>query len=374
MATPLETTLAVIPPGKTFTPEELVFHAHQSLEDALAAADLIVSCPHSGTDIPAELLKYIAPTFTRRLQFDFTDCSTAPVARAWARIDPRIIYVENPHPRLVRDPNRARPADPRASLREAFARVRAAGAWNRVDLTGCDAVRPVSFSFFPLLTVPSTEDELDAMAGDFTAAAARGVDVYDATRRDLIARALDLRLARGVPSHLFFLSFHDTMNHTTRRDGAVDVDRAPADLLPGVVALSNRGDENGDPRGDAPVTLDPGLIRLLAESHRSGFRVADPAEVALNRPYLGSQEIITTGAAFRDDPRLGPGSVVTAGAVQAEFRREYLLGEANAAHIAAPGTDWPAPDASRVALLASHMKASWDEFRAAIVGVPTPHA
>lgn len=368
------TDLATIPAGRTFTAEELVFHAHPSLEDALLAADVIVSCPHSGTAIPAELVKYIAPTFTRRLQFDFTDCSTAPVAREWARIDPRIIYVENPHPRLVRDPNRARPEDPRASLREAFERVRAAGAWNPVDLSGCDAVRPVTFSFFPLLTVPSTEDELVAMADDFTAAAARGVDVYDATRRDLIARALDLRLARGVPSHLFFLSFHDTMNHTTRRDGAVDVEREPKDRLPDVVALSNRGDAEGDPRGHEPVTMHPELLRLLAESHRAGFRVPGRHDVALNTPYLGSEEIISTGAAFRADPRLGPGSVVTAGAVQAEFRREYLLGEANAAHIAAPGTDWPEPDASHVAGLASRMKASWNEFRAAIVGLPTLQA
>ena len=63
--------------------------------------------------------------------------------------DPRIVAVVNPHPRMVRDPNRPRPYDIRTQLRAAFERVAAAGPMNRVDLAGVDPIRPVTFSFFP---------------------------------------------------------------------------------------------------------------------------------------------------------------------------------------------------------------------------------
>ena len=42
------------------------------------------------------------------------------------------------------------------------------------------------------------------------------------------------------------LSMHDTMNHTARPDGAICLERQPVDRLPAVVAMSNRGDSNGD--------------------------------------------------------------------------------------------------------------------------------
>ncbi|CCH30897.1 N-formylglutamate amidohydrolase [Actinosynnema sp. NPDC047251] len=330
----------LIPRGTRFTAEDITFYADRDrrpLAEALAAADLVVSCPHAGAAIPAELAGFLSPALTRRLQYDFTDCSTAPVVRRWAELDPRVVAVQNPHPRLVRDPNRARPDDLAAGLREAFERVRAAGPGARVDLSGCDAVRPVTFSFMPVF-VGSPDELADALAE----VAAVGVDVYERTRDDLVARA-----GRGVT----FLSFHDTMNHTTRPDGAVDVPRPEADRLPPVVALSNRGDAHGERRGDNPVTMRPDLLRALADAHRVGF-AAEPGDVALNQPYLGSNEIIHTGARF-------PGVE----AVQAEFRREYLLGPAGAAHLMSPGTDWPDPDPARVTELALACKASWDHYR-----------
>src|SRR5437868_6505371 len=98
----------LIPAGKTFTPDEITFFKDKgtrTLEQAIAEAEVLVSCPHSGSAVPEELAEFLAPEFTQRLQSDYSDRATGPVARAWAHLDPRIIYVENPHPRLLRDPN-----------------------------------------------------------------------------------------------------------------------------------------------------------------------------------------------------------------------------------------------------------------------------
>ncbi len=88
---------------------------------------------------------------TRRLQHDFTDVSTSPVARRWAEIDPKVLYIEDPHPRAVRDANRPRPADLVEDLREAFKRLGVAGPDGRPSLSGVDAVRPVTFAYLPVL-------------------------------------------------------------------------------------------------------------------------------------------------------------------------------------------------------------------------------
>ncbi|RNL60562.1 hypothetical protein EFK50_19790 [Nocardioides marmoriginsengisoli] len=352
---------------RTFTAEEIVFYADsgtRSLEDALATADLLISCPHSGAAIPGELRPFLVPEFTRRLQFDYTDCSTAPIVRRWAELDPSVIYVENPHPRLVRDPNRARPDDLAANLAEALKRVRDAGAFQRVDLTGVDAIRPVTFSFFPMLVVPDDDDGVEELVAAFVEAGSRGVDVYQATREDLLEQMLSRALSGEGPGRLTTLSFHDTMNRTTTRDGAVDVERDPKDRLPAVVSLSNRGDANGGPRTDDPiVTMDPARLRMLAEAHRTGFEVSSADDVLMNQPYLGSQEIISAGARFREVATEAQAAGVSLDAVQAEFLRELLLGAANAAHISAPGQDWPEPDPEHVDLIARRCAASWAAYR-----------
>ncbi|MGW0045005.1 N-formylglutamate amidohydrolase [Rhodococcus sp. NPDC003348] len=361
----------LIPAGTEFTRDDLIFYAdrgNRSLDEALAEADLLVSCPHSGSLIPAELAAFLAPEFTRRLQFDFTDCSTGPIVRRWAEIDPRIVYVENPHPRMVRDPNRAKPADLYADLKEAFARVRAAGPYNRVDLTGVDAIRPVTFSFFPLLLEPDSDAGLRFLANTFAEVAARGLEVYERTRDELVDRMVDLAFAKandtGRPVEFTTLSFHDTMNTTTTREGAVNVERAPADRLPDVVALSNRGDHDGNPRGENPVTMAPDAIRALAAAHRTGFAVDDAAAVALNQPYLGSQEIISAGGRFAELAPRAAAAGVTLGAVQAEFRREFLLGPTLTAELHEPGVGWPKADPDQVDAIARACKASWDAYRA----------
>lgn len=355
-------------PGRAFDADEITFFAgrgERNLEQALASAEVLVSCPHSGAAIPGELRRFLVPEFTRRLQHDYTDCSTAPIVRRWAEIDPSIIYVENPHPRLVRDPNRARPADLAGGLTEALRRVREAGPFQRVDLTGVDAIRPVTFSFFPMLVVPEDDDGVAELVAAFVDAGSRGVDVYQQTRESLQERLISQALAGGSPSgSLTALSFHDTMNHTTTRDGAVNVERDPKDRLPAVVALSNRGTATGEARAeDQPVTMEPERIRLLAKAHREAFAVAEASDVQLNQPYLGSQEIISSGARFAECADSASAAGVHLDAVQAEFLRELLLGAANAAHISKPGTDWPEPEAAHVNALAEQCAAAWARYR-----------
>lgn len=357
--------LDLIAEGTVFTPESITFYAQKhtrSLDDAIREADVLVSCPHAGARIPAEVAPYLADNLTQRLQYDFTDMATSAICRRWAEIDPRIIYVENPHPRLIRDPNRAKPEDTAARLREAIERVRAAGAWQKVDLAGVDAIRPVTFSFFPILEVPETDAELDRLVHTFTSVAANGLEVYERTRDDLTERMLDYRLRTG--GSLTRLSFHDTMNTTTTRDGAVNVPRDAKDRLPEVVSLSNRGDAHGEERtSDDPIVMAASRIRALADAHREGFNVEAFDHVALNKPYLGSQEIIAAGARFRAAARDAAEAGLVLSAVQAEFLREFLLGEAAVRELHEPGARWIQEDPARIDRIAKACKRSWDLYR-----------
>lgn len=357
--------LDFIPAGTTFTPDEITHwqgKGERTLAQAIAEADVLVSTPHSGAAIPEELAEFLSPSLTRRLQYDYSDVATASVVRRWAELDPRIVAVINPHPRLVRDPNRAKPADVRGQLTEAIERVRAAGAWQRVDLTGVDAIRPVTFSFFPILEIPGDDAGMARLVDAFAAVAERGLDVYQRTCDDLTERFLAAGFARG--GSFTRLSFHDTMNTTTTREGAVNVAREARDRLPRVVSLSNRGDTRGDSRGDEdPPTMDPTALRRLAAAHREGFEVTDPADVVLNQPYLGSQEILAEGRRFRGLAAEAAAAGLALGAVQAEFLREFLLGDAAAAELRRPGTDWVREDPARTDAIARACMSSWDRFR-----------
>jgi hypothetical protein len=358
--------LDLIPAGHVFTAEDITVFAdsdRRTLDEAIADADVLVSCPHAGARIPEELVPFLSPALTRRLQYDFTDVATDAIVREWARHDRRIVAVINPHPRLVRDPNRARPADIAADLTAAIERTRAAGPWQKVDLTGVDAIRPVTFSFFPILEVPQDEVERDRLVSTFVEVGERGLGVYERTRDALTERFVTEKLRTG--GRFTRLSFHDTMNTTTTREGAVNVVRAPEDRLPAVVALSNRGDARGDERDPAdPPTMDPERLRALADAHRAGFRVAQPDAVALNTPYLGSQEIRAAGIRFRELADQAADAALELDAVQAEFLREYLLGADAVAQLHQPGTDWIREDPAHVRAVAEACQRSWDLYRA----------
>src|SRR6187431_3247116 len=116
------TGLAWVPKGQAFTADDFVyFHdkGSRGVDAVLAEIDLILTGPHASAAFPEEMAPFVDDRLTCRLQHDFTDISTSPVGRRWAEIDPHVLYVENPHPRAVRDANRARPDDLGADLRQA---------------------------------------------------------------------------------------------------------------------------------------------------------------------------------------------------------------------------------------------------------------
>lgn len=361
-----------LPSGATFTSDDIVVYANpdeRSLDEAIAEADVLITAPHAGDKVPTELERFLPTDFTQRLQFDFTDCSTRPVGERWARIDPRVIYVGNPHPRLVRDPNRAKPHDIETTLREAFARVRAAGPGRFANLSGVDAIRPVNFAFLPVLTEPPDDAHWESLIHALTQSAAHGLDVYQSTRQRLLEQMVDasFKAARdtGRPQMFTTLGLHDTMNHTVTPDGAVASERPEQEQLPSIVTLSNRGDAEGEARGSEPVSMRPDLMRLLAQAHRDGFAAQNPGDVELNRPYLGGYETITAGAWMTVRANEAAKAGVVLGAVQAEFRREFLLGESATAELMTPGDGWPTIPPERIERLAHASRASWDLFRGA---------
>ncbi|MEN9646463.1 MAG: hypothetical protein RL238_3132 [Actinomycetota bacterium] len=348
-----------IGPGTRFGVDEMVFFRGKGtvpFDDVLERIDLVISGPHATAAFPAELQPFVDPSLTQRLQYDFSDWSTSPVARRWAAVDPHVLYIEDPHPRAVRDANRPRPTDLLAALREAFDRL-AADPTGHPSLAGVDAVRPVTFGYLPVLRRPSTNDEWEALGAALLAAGTLGVDPYEACRDQLIERVVAAKvrhLADADPqgwspaewhsaTHLDVLSIHDTMNTTARPDGAVCLERQPADRLPELVALSNRGDAAGERRAEGDeVSMPAPRLRSIGQAYRDAFGVPDH-HVAYNRPYLGGHETQLAGPRLRELAVEHPGLHLAAW--QNEFLREFLLGPEACRAMHEPGDAWvPAPD------------------------------
>jgi N-formylglutamate amidohydrolase len=391
-----------IPSGHRFDVSDMTFFAaspERLLDDALADIDLIVTGPHASAAFPAEMRPFVDPSLTKRLQFDFTDVSTSPMARRWAAIDAHVLYIENPHPRAVRDANRARPDDLVAALREAFDRIVAGGEGARPSLGGVDAVRPVTFGYLPVLRRPQTDREWGELGAALTSAGQLGVDVYERVRDDLIDRVIEAKLrhlasldpatttsaAWNSATTLDVLSIHDTMNHTARPDGAICLEREPQDRLPDVVALSNRGDDRGEVRVadgsglraeiDVP-SMEPARLRSIGMGYRQAFDAWQPNDVGFNRPYLGGYETQVVGPHLRAIEPLavvrtgeGPPRHIRLGAWQNEFAREFLLGPESTAALMTAGTDWVGPPDDRVDWLAECMKVAHDLVRQSGVGL-----
>jgi hypothetical protein len=385
--------VAWIPAGTSFDAGDFVYFRDKGsrpLDDVLGDIDLIVTGPHATAAFPAEMAPFVDDRLTRRLQHDFTDISTSPVGRRWAQIDPHVLYIENPHPRAVRDANRARPDDLGPGLRAAFERLRAAGESERPSLAEVDAVRPVTFGYLPVLREPRTDEDWTDLVNALTTAGALGVDVYERVRDDLIERTVNAKLARltsldpaelsvsewRAASTLLVMSLHDTMNLTARPDGAVCVERQPVDRLPNVVALSNHGGPDATVRaGESPLSdddvlsLDPTTMRAIANAYRWAFDAYGPDDVAFNRPYLGGFETrhiapwLRSRAANAVVSCDGVPVSLTLGAWQNEFLREFLLGPEAAAHLGTPGEDWVMPPDDRVDWLAERLQAAHDRVR-----------
>lgn len=127
-------------------------------------------------------------------------------------------------------------------------------------------------------------------------------------------------------------------------------------------------------------------LRSLRRSIQLSFGIGDDdvdAELELNKPYLGAYEVQRIGRQLRRLDERGPvrhasgdGMIaMRSGAVQSEFLRERLLGEANAAVVKAPGTTWPATDAAHIRGLAEQLSAAFDLLRRWDYDLPviTPH-
>ena len=383
--------------GTRFGESEMAYfvgRGERDVEDALADVDLIVTGPHAAAAFPAELQPYVDVRFTKRLQYDFTDVSTSPVARRWAEIDPHVLYVEDPHPRAVRDANRARPVDVVAGLRDAFERLDDEAPVKRPSLAGVDAVRPVTFGYLPVYVRPQSDAGWNELGAALATAGELGIDQYERVRDDLIDRVIEAKLRKlaaldpracsvadwGSATHLDVLSFHDTMNHTAQPDGAICLERQPVDRLPQLVAVSNRGDSNGELIADetasmrtpeAIPTMRPSRTRAIGNAYRIAFDAWGPDDVAFNRPYIGGHETTVAGPKLRaieplavvrpkgDEPR-----AIRFGAFQNEFLREFLLGPESTEHLMRAGTDWVYPPEDRVQWLAERLRHAHDLVRA----------
>jgi hypothetical protein len=386
-----------IPEGTRFGQAEMTYfvgHGERDIDEVLAEVDLVVTGPHASAAFPAELQPFVDVRLTKRLQYDFTDVSTSPVARRWAEIDPHVLYIEDPHPRAVRDANRARPPDVLAGLREAFDRLDEDAPVKRPSLTGVDAIRPVTFGYLPVYRRPGTDAEWNELGAALATAGDLGIDRYERVRDDLIERVIEAKLRRlaavdpstctvaewNSATTLDILSFHDTMNHTARPDGAVCLERQPADRLPQVVAVSNRGDAHGeliedDADGlrseDGVTTMRPGHVRAIGNAYRVAFDAWGADDVAYNRPYIGGHETTSVAPMLRAiepravvRPRGSRPRGLRLGAFQNEFLREFLLGPESTDHLMQPGTDWVYPPEDRVQWLAERLRHAHDLVRA----------
>ncbi len=386
-----------IPKGTRFGIDDMAYfvgRGERDIDEALADVDLIVTGPHASAAFPEELQPFVDVRFTKRLQYDFTDVSTSPMARRWAQIDPHVLYIEDPHPRAVRDANRPNPVDVVAGLREAFDRLESAGAESRPSLAGVDAVRPVTFGYLPVYMKPQTDSEWNELSGALATAGALGIDQYERVRDDLIERVIDAKLRRlatidpatcsvsdwNSATTLDVLSIHDTMNHTARPDGAICLEREVVDRLPAVVAMSNRGDSNGDVIAsdegtlraeDGVPTMDPTHLRAIGNAYRMAFDAWGVDDVAYNRPYIGGYETTKAGPMLRAieplavvRPTGGRPRRLRLGAWQNEFLREFLLGPDSAGALMQPGTDWTLPPDDRIGWLAGRLRYAHDLVRA----------
>lgn len=315
--------------GRAHGFDDLVFWQERGRKpfDAVAGSiKTVVLGPHASAAFPAELKPFIAPGLTLRKQFDYSDVLTSALGRAWAAADPSVVFVENPHSRLVLDPNRAPPAQPLQDLRtfwQRLARQRAGEAG--VSFAGIDAIRPITFSGEDVLLEPADEAGWAALAAALSRSQALGPQAYGAAVESVIEQVRASGPARG----LLVVSLHDTMNTKMRADGAIAVERPPADRLPAWVNLGNRGDANGE---GSEVSLPAPALRRLALAWADALD-AMPGEITLNVPYKGAHETLRWGQALAGQPH--------SGAVQAEFLREALLGPAAVANLQQPGTDWP---------------------------------
>ena len=319
--------------------------------------DTVVFGPHAAAAFPAELKPFVSPALTRRKQFDYSDVITQALGRAWAAADPHVVFVENPHSRLVLDPNRAAVDDAGPGLRKFFDALGRQRAGEKVSFAGIDTVRPITFAGEAVLSEPETEAAFQALVAALNFCARLGPHTYVAVRDDLVGQVLD---ARPPGRQLHLISLHDTMNTQMQPDGAITRERPVADRLPWLANFGNRGDASGEGPADE-LSISAAEMRRMADAYVQAWGIAPDAREAallLNSPYKGAYETITWGARLR---ALGQANV---GVVQMEFLRETLLGPVATAELHRPGAGWPAVDVGYLETIVARLKAAGDALRA----------
>ena len=389
-----------IPEGTTFTNDDLLFYRDKGIrriEEVAGDIDLIITGPHATAALPRELEGWIEPGITERVQHDFSDCTTSDLGKAWAQADPHVLYIENPHPRVMGDPNRPYPTDIEGDLREFYVRIRRRSTGESVSFGGIDALRPITFGGAPFLREPSNDTEWVELIAILTGVGERGSLAYRTIRDETIEQVFHAKAQTlsqidlgsvtnaelNVARHLTVQCLHDTMNATISSDGSVNVDKPAAERLPAIASLGNRGDARGEPRSpDGGALLTPrDVITMSGAAMRSTQRAlslafdvpADEVEMslALNSPYLGAFEVqeiardlhvLETRAVVRHTS--GHGLIrMNADAYQAEFLREALLGPVNTDHVRRAGTDWPQADAAHIRDLVGKLRDAYDILR-----------
>lgn len=338
--------------GRKFTTDELVHWRHKhhrALETAIDDASIVVLGPHSSAAFPYELKPFVNPDLTLRRQLDFSDWLTGLLGRHWAEASDQVLFIENPHSRLVLDPNRAPSDHPMETLKACFHRIREEGP--NAALGGVDFIRPVTFSGWPVLLEPESDQGWKALKEAWSSAASLGAMEYLRLSAQIVD-ACARRCADGQ-RRLVVFSLHDTMNHKMGTDGAINIERAAADRLPSWVNLGNLGDLDGEALPDSAVSMDAQSARQMASAFSKALTAIEPGSapaVTLNQPYKGARETQVFGA------RLAlAGLPHGSGAMQIEFRRESLLGSEASDQLMSPGVDWPPIDEGRLQRIANSL-------------------
>lgn len=390
--------LVWIKKGKSFAFDDIVFYkdkGKKSFEEVAAQIDLIITGPHSTAAIPRELEPFMSQDFSQRKQYDFSDVSTFPIGRKWAELDERVVFIEDPHPRLIFDQNRPRPSDAAAQLTEAFARLAAQTKEKPASMSGVDAIRPVTFGGAEVLKTPAGAEDIQQLTHIILEVAESGSFFYAKTRDQVIETVFEkkgIRLATldldnislkdfNSACMLHIHSLHDTMNTKIMPDGAVTVERPPADQMPLLVSLANRGGVRGELRysskGALPdldtLSMPAAELRKIAASYAACFEI--PAEkleetIWLNRPYFGGLEVQLAGDRVRKLSARGQvlhqtGDLLSlhVAAFQSEFLREAMMGAKATVQIKTPGVDWPEIDEEHVDQFTRKCAAAHDMLR-----------
>ena len=403
------------PHGTSFGFDDLVFYRGKGevpFAEVAGRIDLILTGPHATAALP-----------TRARAVPRARPHPAPAARLLRHDHERPVQAlgrDRRARRLRRVPPPPDPVRPQPGLAgrpggRAARVLRPAGcpgAWREclVQRGRLDPARLVQRGALPASS-RRDDAEWSALMGVITDLGERGARPYARIRDEVIETVFEAKCVRlhaldldrctvadfNSARMLHVQCVHDTMNATVGPDGAVDRDKPPADWLPRIVSLGNRGDERGEPRppagGGAPADgRHPDHRRgpvPEASSKRSPSRSTCPTRQLDDaaRPQLAVPRGLRVPAHRRllRDPRAAghraahqPGE----GAAHPHRRlpggvppRDPAGGRRTSAHVRQPGTDWPETDHAAPRRISPHgSRAAYDILRRWDYDVPPTRA